>query len=304
MHAPTPPTHLTHRPGQPSLARGEIAGAPPRPDRRSVRIRPRTSLLKLDLGDVWGHRELLYFLVLRELKLRYKQTAIGAAWAIIQPVLTVAIFSVVFGLFAKLPSGGVPYPVFAFTAVLPWTYFAEAVRRGSSGLINDADLVRKVYFPRLIVPLSMVTAPLVDLAFGFLVLLALLGWYHIPITPHVVLLPLFLLVAVGLSLSVALWLGPLSVRFRDVVHALPFLVQVWMYASPVAYPVSIVPERWRLLYSLNPMVGVIEGFRWALLHDSKPDFRAIAISCLLISAALAGGLVYFKKMERSFADLI
>jgi lipopolysaccharide transport system permease protein len=281
-----------------------IAGAPPKPDRRSVSIRPRTSLLKLDLGDVWEHRELLYFLVLRELKIRYKQTAIGAAWAIIQPVMTVAIFSVVFGLFAKLPSGGVPYPVFAFTAVLPWTYFAEAVRRGSTGLVNDSDLVRKVYFPRLIVPLSMVTAPLVDLAFGFAVLLALLGWYHIPLTPHVVLLPLFLLVAVGLSLSVALWLAPLSVRFRDVVHALPFLVQVWMYASPVAYPVSIVPERWRLLYSLNPMVGVIEGFRWALLHDSQPDFRAIAISCLLISAALAGGLIYFKKMERSFADLI
>jgi lipopolysaccharide transport system permease protein len=276
----------------------------PKPDHRSIDIRPGRALGKLELGELWRYRELLYFLILRELKIRYRQAAIGAAWALIQPIMTVAIFSVVFGHFAKMPSGGVPYPIFAFTAVLPWMYFAEAVRRGSTGLVGDSDLIRKIYFPRLLVPLAMVAAPLIDFAAGFVVLLAILAFYQVPITIYILLLPLFLLVALGLSLSVALWLGPLSVRFRDVMHALPFVIQVWMYASPIAYPMAIVPERWRLLYSLNPMVGVIEGFRWVLLRDGHPDFRAIAISCVIISACLVGGLVYFKKMERSFADVI
>lgn len=276
----------------------------PKPDHRSIDIRPGRALGKLELGELWRYRELLYFLILRELKIRYRQAAIGAAWALIQPIMTVAIFSVVFGHFAKMPSGGVPYPIFAFTAVLPWMYFAEAVRRGSTGLVGDSDLIRKIYFPRLLVPLAMVAAPLIDFAAGFVVLLVILAFYQVPITIYILLLPLFLLVALGLSLSVALWLGPLSVRFRDVMHALPFVIQVWMYASPIAYPMAIVPERWRLLYSLNPMVGVIEGFRWVLLRDGHPDFRAIAISCVIISACLVGGLVYFKKMERSFADVI
>ncbi|HWW24809.1 MAG TPA: ABC transporter permease [Caulobacter sp.] len=275
-----------------------------KPDHRSIDIRPGRALGKLELGELWRYRELLYFLILRELKIRYRQAAIGAAWALIQPIMTVAIFSVVFGHFAKMPSGGVPYPIFAFTAVLPWMYFAEAVRRGSTGLVGDSDLIRKIYFPRLLVPLAMVAAPLIDFAAGFAVLLAILAFYQVQITIYVLLLPLFLLVALGLSLSVALWLGPLSVRFRDVMHALPFVIQVWMYASPIAYPMAIVPERWRLLYSLNPMVGVVEGFRWVLLRDGHPDFRAIAISCVIISACLVGGLVYFKKMERSFADVI
>ncbi|KRA67216.1 phosphate ABC transporter permease [Caulobacter sp. Root656] len=276
----------------------------PKPDHRSIDIRPGRALGKLELGELWRYRELLYFLILRELKIRYRQAAIGAAWALIQPIMTVAIFSVVFGHFAKMPSGGVPYPIFAFTAVLPWMYFAEAVRRGSTGLVGDSDLIRKIYFPRLLVPLAMVAAPLIDFVAGFVVLLVILAFYQVPITLYILLLPLFLLVALSLSLSVALWLGPLSVRFRDVMHALPFVIQVWMYASPIAYPMAIVPERWRLLYSLNPMVGVIEGFRWVLLRDGHPDFRAIAISCVIISACLVGGLVYFKKMERSFADVI
>jgi len=280
------------------------AVALPKPDRQSIDIRPGRSLGKLELEELWRYRELLYFLVLRELKIRYRQAAIGAAWALIQPIMAVAIFSVVFGHFAKMPSGGVPYPIFAFTAVLPWMYFAEAVRRGSTGLVADSDLIRKIYFPRLVVPLAMVTAPLIDFLAGFVVLLAMLAWYQVEITPYILLLPLFLLVALTLSLSVALWLGPLSVRFRDVMHVLPFVIQVWMYASPIAYPMAIVPERWRLLYSLNPMVGVVEGFRWVLLRDGHPDFRAIAISCVIISVCLAGGLIYFKKMERSFADVI
>lgn len=258
----------------------------------------------LDIGEIWRRRELLYFLVLRELKLRYKQAAIGVAWVVIQPVLAALIFAVIFGRFAKMPSDGQPYIVFVFTAVLPWTYFSEAVRRSTTGLIADAELIRKVYFPRLILPLATVIAPLVDFAVGFIVLLALCVWQHVPLTPNLVFLPLFLVVAVALALSVGLWLGPLSVRYRDVIHALPFLIQVWLYASPVAYPMSIVPERWRLLYSLNPMVGVIEGFRWVVLGAARPDALAMVTSSVVIAASLVAGLIHFRKMERSFADII
>lgn len=272
--------------------------------RPSYEIRPTRGWGHLDLRELWRFRELLYFLVLRELKLRYKQAAIGVAWAILQPVLAALIFSVIFGRFAKISTGTTPYVLFAFTAVLPWTYFSEAVRRASIGLVSDADLIRKVYFPRLIVPLAMVTAPLVDFAAGLLVLLAMFAWFHVVPTAAIVLLPVFLLVALALALAIGLWLGPFSVRYRDVMHALPFLLQVWLYASPVVYPASIVPERWRLLYSLNPMVGVIEGVRWALLGTTQPDVRAMAISGVVIAVALALGVVYFRKMERSFADVI
>lgn len=272
--------------------------------RRTVLIRPTPSLPRLDIGEIWRCRELLYYLVLRELKLRYKQAAIGVAWAIVQPVMAVLIFALIFGRFAKMPSQGVPYLIFAFTAVLPWTYLAEAVRRSTTGLITDAELIRKVYFPRLILPLATVVAPLVDFAFGFIILLVLCGWYHVPLTPNLVFLPLFLLVAVALALSMGLWLGPLSVRYRDVIHALPFVIQIWLYASPVVYPMSIVPERWRFLYSLNPMVGVIEGFRWVVLGSARPDPVAMTTSGVVIAAFLIVGLIYFRKMERSFADII
>lgn len=274
------------------------------PARRPVTIQPRRGWVDLEVSELWRYRDLLLVLVMRELKVRYKQAAIGAAWALIQPIVAVAIFSVIFGHFAKMPSGGVPYAVFAFAAVLPWTYFAEAVRRSSTGLVSDSELIRKVYFPRLIMPLALVVAPLVDFLAGFLVLLALLAWNHIALTAWVILLPGFLFVAMSLALAIGLWLGPLSVRFRDVIQAMPFLLQIWLYASPVAYPVSLVPDRWRLLYSLNPMVGVIEGFRWVLLGSLHPDFRAMAISGLVIAAAVFGGLIYFKAMERSFADVI
>lgn len=270
----------------------------------SVDIRPASGWRQLGLPELWRFRELLYFLVLREVKLRYRQAAIGVGWAILQPVVAVAIFAVIFGRFAKMPSGGVPYTVFAFAAVLPWTYFSEAVRRSSIGLISDAELIRKVYFPRLIVPLAMVIAPLVDFAAGFVVLLALFAWHHVVPTPNIVFLPVFMMVAVALALAVGLWLGPIGVRYRDVVHTLPFVLQIWLYASPVAYPATIVPERWRLLYSLNPMVGVLEGFRWSLLGIGHPDFRAMAIGGLLIAVMLVLGALYFRKMERSFADVI
>lgn len=283
------------------MAHADIhAGRP----RRSVEIRRTGEWSRLDLAEIWRFRELLYVLLVREVKVRYRQAAIGIAWAVIQPLCAVLIFSLIFGRFAKMPSGGAPYPLFVFAAILPWTYFAEALRRTSTGLVGDSDLIRKIYFPRLIVPLALAVTPLVDFAAGFLVLLAMFVWFHTAPTPAIVMLPVFMLVALGLALSIGLWLGPLGVRYRDVLHALPFLTQIWLYASPVAYPMSIVPERWRLLYSLNPMVGVVEGFRWALLGAQQPDFRAIGISCVLVAICLALGLMYFRKMERSFADVI
>ena len=273
-------------------------------DRVLIEIRPTKKLFNLELGALWRYRELLYFLIWRELKVRYKQAFLGAAWAVLQPIIAVLIFTAIFGYFAKIPSEGVPYAVFAFTALIPWTYFASALQRGGLGLVEDSDLVRKIYFPRLVIPLAMVTAPLVDFFLSFVILLALLAWYGIAPTMNVVFLPLFMVLAMTLALAVVLWLGPINVRFRDIKHTLPFMVQVWMYASPVVYPVSMIPERWQLLYSLNPMVGVIEGFRWALLGKENPDFQAMFLSGCFVVVILLGGIVYFKRMERFFADVI
>jgi lipopolysaccharide transport system permease protein len=258
----------------------------------------------LDLRSVWRYRELVFFLVWRVLKVRYKQSALGAAYAIVQPIFAVAVFSLVFGRFAKMPSDNSAYAPFVFAAVVPWTYFAEALRGCSSGLVDDSELVRKVYFPRLAIPLAMVMAPLVDLALSLLVLIALTTCYGIAPGWHLLLVALFVLQAMLLALAVGLWLGPVNVRFRDIKHTLPFLTQIWMYASPVVFPVSLVPERWRFLYSLNPMVGVIEGFRWAILGKASPDFQAMLVSTAIVLLSLAGGVVYFRRMERSFADII
>ncbi len=272
--------------------------------RRVTEIRPREGFLNLDLRSVWQYRELLYFLIWRDLKVRYKQAAIGAAWAILQPLIALVIFTAVFGYFAKLPSDGVPYPVFVLAALLPWTYFAEALRRGATGLVDDSDLIRKIYFPRLVIPLAMVVAPAVDLAISFALLVVLMARYGIAPTGNIVFLPFFLFLSLSLALALGLWLGPINVRFRDIKHTLPFVLQVWMYASPVVYSASMIPEQWRSLYSLNPMVGVIEGFRWALLDTSAPDFRAIGIGVLVVTGLLLSGIVYFRKMERFFADVV
>jgi lipopolysaccharide transport system permease protein len=269
-----------------------------------ILIEPKRRLLQLDLGAVWQYRELLYFLVWRDVKVRYKQTAIGAAWTILQPLMTMAIFTVIFGNFAKIPSDGLPYPVFAYTALLPWTYFAQAIGRSGSSLVGNTSLIKKVYFPRLIIPISAAIAPLVDFAVAFTLLLAMMGWYGIAPTWGLTALPFFLLQALATVLAVSLFLSALNVRYRDVGHAIPFLIQFWMYASPVAYPVSLVPSKWRPLYSVNPMVGIIEGFRWALLGKGSPDFRAMAVSAIVVLGLLVGGLVYFKRMERTFADVI
>ncbi len=267
-------------------------------------IRPGRGLFDLDLAAVWRYRELLFVLIKRDIQVLYKQAALGAGWAIIQPLFAVAIFTIVFGMFAKMPSDGVPYPVFAFAGVLPWTYFAEATRRASTGLVDDAELIRKVYFPRLIMPLAKVTAPLVDFCISCVVMLGLMLAYGMVPSFKILLIFPLVLVASLLALSIALWLGPINVRFRDIKHTVPFMLQVWMYASPIVYPLSQVPDEYKLLYSLNPMVGVIEGFRWAVFDRGSPDFVALGMSLVIIAVLLVGGLVYFKKQERQFADVI
>ena len=270
----------------------------------TILIRPGRSLLRLDLNATWQYRELLYFLVWRDLKVRYKQTIIGAGWAIVQPLMTMVIFAIIFGNLAKIPSEGLPYPVFVFTALLPWNYFIQAINRSGICLVGNAGLIKKVYFPRLIIPLSAVVTPLVDFAIAFLVLLAMMLWYGITLTSGALALPLFLFLTMLTALAFGLWLSALDVRYRDVGHMIPFLLQCWLYASPVAYPLSLVPERWRLLYSLNPIAGVIEGFRWGLLGTRSPDPRSIAVSSIVVIVLLLGGILYFRHMENTFADFV
>ena len=270
----------------------------------SILIRPRKGLFHLDLSAIWPYRELLYFLAWRDIKVRYKQTVIGAVWAILQPLMTMVIFTVVFSYFAKIPSDSLPYPLFAYAALLPWEYFSQAISRSGVSLVNDANLIRKIYFPRLIIPLAAVVTPLADFFLSFLMLLGMMVWFRVMPTWGIVALPLFLLLALITALSVSLWLSALNVKYRDVRYTIPFLIQIWMYASPIAYPVSIVPEKWRLLYSLNPIAGVVEGFRWALLGKESPDFRIMAVSTAVVLVVLLGGILYFRKMEQTFADII
>jgi lipopolysaccharide transport system permease protein len=263
----------------------------------------RRRLLDLDLLSIWERRELLYFLVWRDVKVRYKQTLIGAAWAVLSPLLTVLIFAVVFGRLARIPSDGLPYIVFAFAGFLPWTYFAQALTRSSASLIGNATLITKVYFPRLMIPLAAVTTPAVDSGLSLLTLFALMAWYGVGPTWALLALPLFMVLAGLIALGVGLWLAPINVRYRDVNHTVPFVVQAWMYCSPVVYPLTLVPEPWRPLYSLNPMVGVIEGFRWSLL-GAAPDWLAIVVSVAVTLPVFVGSLVFFRRMERAFADVI
>jgi lipopolysaccharide transport system permease protein len=269
-----------------------------------IRIEPSRGWASVKLSELWAYRELLYFLVWRDVKVRYKQTVIGIGWTILQPLTTMVIFTLIFSHFAKIPSDGLPYPVFAYTALLPWNLFSGALNRCTFSLVGSANLITKVYFPRLIVPVAAVISGLVDFTIAFILLLGIMLWYHMVPTVGVFALPILLLVTLSTALAVGLWLSALNVRYRDVGHAIPFLIQIWMFLSPVAYPVSLVPEKWRLLYSLNPMVGVIEGFRWALLAKGSPDFLVIAVSTVIMIALLVSGLVYFKRMERTFADVV
>jgi lipopolysaccharide transport system permease protein len=267
-------------------------------------IRPRTGWMDLGLGEVWRQRELLYFLVWRDLKVRYAQASLGMAWAVIQPLVAVAIFTVIFGFFAKLPSDGFPYPVFAYAAILPWTYFSEAVRRSSFGLVGDAELVKKVYFPRLIIPMANIVSPLMDFAVSLVALVLLMLWYGLVPTLSLLAVPPLLVLTAALALAIGLWLGPINVRYRDVMHTVPFMLQIWMYATPIVYPLSMVPERFKLLYSLNPAVGLIEGFRWAVLGKGTLDTVSLTISAVVTVVLLVGGLLWFRREERQFADVI
>jgi lipopolysaccharide transport system permease protein len=275
-----------------------------KPEQSRTIIEPRTNLFDLSLKELWGYRELLYSLALRDVKVRYKQTVLGVTWVVLQPLITMLIFTVLFSYLTKMPSDGAWYPVFVYTALLPWTYFAQAIGRSGGSLVSNASMISKVYFPRLILPLASILGPLLDFALSFIILLAMVFWVGTALTWKIVTLPLFLGLAFMMALGVSLFISAANVRYRDVGHTIPFLMQIWMFASPVVYPVSAVPDHWRFLYSLNPMVGVIEGFRWALLGSARPDFVVMAVSVAAILAFLFGGVVYFKHMERTFADVI
>ena len=267
-------------------------------------ICPSRSLFNLDIAALWQYRELLGFLIWRDVKIRYKQTMIGALWVVLQPLLTMAILTLVFGRFAKIPSDGLPYALFAFVGLLPWMYVSQAVIGGGSSLIRNSKLISKVYFPRLTIPLGAVATPLVDLALSFAALLGLMAWFGVTPTWRLLALPAYLLFAVITALAASLCFSALNVRYRDVGYAIPFVIQIWMYASPVAYPVALVPERWRMLYGLNPMASIIQGFRWSLIGGESPEIRAMAISIGMVAVWLALAVIYFRHMERTFADIV
>ena len=266
-------------------------------------IEPQRGWAALELGDLWRYRELLFLLTWRDIKVRYMQTVLGIGWAILQPLLTMVIFSVIFGQLAKLPSDGIPYPIFTFTALLPWQLFAFALTNSSNSLVGSQSLVSKVYFPRLVIPIASVLPGLVDFAFSFLILLVMMVYYHIPMNARMLTLPLFLALALASALAVGLWLSALNVEYRDIRYVVPFLTLFWQYLTPVAYSASLIPEKWRLLYGLNPMTGVVEGFRWALLGNGHIN-GLIWVSLTIIIVLLVSGLVYFKRMEATFADVI
>jgi lipopolysaccharide transport system permease protein len=268
-------------------------------------VGPSRTWPSLGIRELWEYRELLYFLVWRDVKVRYKQTVLGVAWAVLQPVLTMLVFSVFLGALVRVPSDGLPYPVFAYAALLPWQLFAHTITECGNSLVANQQLITKVYFPRLVIPIAAVLAGLVDFAVAFTVLIGLMVYYGIPLTAAVLSLPVFLLLTVAVALGVGLWLAALNVQYRDVRYTLPFLTQLWLFATPVAYPTSLVPESGRWLYALNPMVGVVEGFRWALVGAG----RAVGSGPLMVSAlatvlVLAGGVAYFRRMEHTFADLV
>jgi len=269
-----------------------------------VVIRPSVGWTSLKLRELWEYRDLLYFLTWRDVKVRYQQAVLGMAWTVIQPLITMVIFSLIFGRLAKLPSEGFPYPVFTYAGLLPWQLFSGAVLRAGTSLVGNANLLTKVYFPRLIIPISAVTSGMVDFLVSFLVLLGLMLFYGIIPKWEISILPFLVLFVLGTSFSVGIWLSALNVQYRDVQHIVPFLVQVWMFASPVAYSIELVPTGiWRIVYALNPMAGVIQGFRWALLGSRPPD-EMILVSLAIVAILIVTGLYYFRKMEKGFADVV
>ena len=269
-----------------------------------IRLKPSNGWRALNLREFWQYRELLYFLSWRDIKVRYKQTALGALWAILQPFLTMLVFSLFFGNLAKMPSDGIPYPIFAFAALVPWTFFSNGLTQSGNSLIQSAGMLKKVYFPRLIVPISSILSGAVDFLFAFIVLIGLMFWYGIVPTINIIWLPAFLMLAFGTALGVGLWLSAMNVQFRDVRYTIPFLAQFWLFATPIAYPSSLLSEPWRTIYGLNPMVGVVEGFRWALLGTATAPGPLIIVSALTMLTILITGMFYFRRMESTFADVV
>ncbi len=269
-----------------------------------VRIEPLQGWIPLKLREFWNYRERLYFLIWRDVKVRYKQTVLGACWAIIQPLLTMVVFSIFFGRLGKIPSDGVPYPLFSFAALVPWTFFANGLNQSASSLVSSSDLIKKVYFPRLTIPIATVLSGTVDFALSLAVLLVMILFYGLMPTSQVIWLPFFLLLALVTSMGVGLWLSALNVEYRDVRYVVPFLTQFWLFATPIAYPSSLLSEPWRTIYGLNPMTGVVEGFRWALLGTNTAPRPIIAVSSLAAIAILISGAFYFRRMEKSFADIV
>lgn len=271
---------------------------------RKIIIRPTSGWAALNLRDLWVYRELVYFMTWRDLKVRYKQTLLGAGWAILQPFLTMVVFSIFFGNLAKVPSDGVPYPIFSYTALIPWTLFSKALQDASRSLVNNSHMITKVYFPRMILPLASVLAGIVDFLIAFVVLLGMMIYYHVVPTANIWTVPLFLVLALVTAIGVSLWLSALNVLYRDINYILPFLTQFWMYITPIAYPSSMIPEKWRMVYALNPMTGVVEGFRWALLGSGQAPGMMTLVSSLVALVLLISGMFYFKRMERLFADMV
>ena len=270
----------------------------------SVRISARRRWLALDLRELWAYRELLYFFVWRDIKVRYKQTVIGAAWAILQPVMTMLVFSLFFGRLARIPSLGLPYPIFYYCALLPWMYFSTAMQGATNIVVDQQRVITKIYFPRVVLPIAAVLSGLLDFAISFLVFLAMMVYYRIMPTAAIIWLPGFTLLAILTALGVGLWLSALNALYRDVRYVLPFLVQFWMFASPVAYPSSLVPERWRWLYGLNPLAGIIEGFRWALTGHGQPPGILLAGSAAGVILLVFSGLIYYHSVEGTIADVV
>lgn len=269
-----------------------------------IHIEPSQGWVGLQLRELWRYRELMYFLTWRDVKVRYKQTLLGIAWAIIQPLMTMVVFSFIFGELAKIPSEGIPYPLFTFAGLVPWTFFANALTQSSNSLVNNANLIQKVYFPRLIIPISSVLAGVVDFFLAFVVLAGLMVYFGVLPSLAVLTLPLFLLLALITSLGVGLWLTALSVQFRDVRYVVGFLVQFWFFITPVTYSSTMLEGNWRLLYGINPMVGVVEGFRWALLKSGQPPDTLVYVSAGIALLIFSGGLFYFRRMEKTFSDVI
>jgi lipopolysaccharide transport system permease protein len=270
----------------------------------SIIIRPRKGLVPLELRELWEYRDLLFLFVWRDIKVRYKQTLVGTSWAIIQPFIAMIVLSLFFGKLAKMPSEGTPYPIFAYSALVPWTYLVNVLSQSSNSVVSNRAVVTRVYFPRLIIPMTTVMTGLVDFCIAFVILLAMMLFYGIWPTPAIFTLPFFLLLGIMTALGLGLWLAALNVKYRDIGFTLPFLTQVWFFVTPIAYPSSLVPERWQAIYGLNPMAGVVEGFRWALLGKTQPPGMIFAVSVLVAACLLIGGLYFFRHKEDTFADVV